>query len=114
MTISFHRLALGLRPARSSGRFGHPAGLWARRRTLDGVGADGDVAAENRAFINHELGRTEVAFIAGALLELDAIAGGEVSADVALDDDGAGFDVGGHLCLLGNVQPAGRRNLAFK
>jgi len=77
------------------------------------VGADVDVAGEDGAFVDDELCGAEVALVACALLELDSVVCGEVTLDFALDDDRAGFDVGGHLGFLGDVQAAGGVDLAF-
>jgi hypothetical protein len=60
------------------------------------------------------LGGALVAFVAGGLLELDAVAGVQVAVDVALDGDGPGVDVGLHLGFLGNVEAAGRADLALE
>src|SRR3954469_25693413 len=81
---------------------------------VDGVRADGDVAAEDRALVHDQLGRRQVALVAGGVLQLDAIVGGEVSVDLTLDEDRARLDVGLHPGFLGDVESAGAVDLAFE
>ena len=106
-------LGLALRRGQS-GRAAGRRGCALRRFALDGVGADGDVAAENGAFFDQQLACAQVSFVMGGLLQFDAIAGGEIAVHVALDDDRAGVHVGLKLGLLGHVQPAGRGDRAFE
>src|SRR5206468_5835313 len=54
---------------------------------LDRVGADGHVAAEHRALVDHQLVGPQVALVAGGLFQLDAVVGGEVAVHLAFHHD---------------------------
>jgi hypothetical protein len=72
------------------------------------------MAAENGAFIDNQLAGGEIAFVSGGLFELDAIGGGEIAADIALDNDAGRLDIRLHLGFPRDVQSAAGVDFAFE
>src|SRR6185437_13096927 len=76
------------------------------RTLLLAIRTDIHMSAENCAFIDDQFRRSKISFVTRAGFEFDAVIGGQITLNLAFNNDRPGFHISRHLRFFGHMQPA--------